>query len=306
MKAYIVIMVSQGKGMFKNVTIFILCIAALSGCATQFPSPQSAPYRGAAPANGAEIFKRSFEAHGGAHLASLNNLNVGLTGEWKQLIRRIQPLVTDFTYRVDSQERLFPSDGVYAAQYQGPAGTKSVFRTPDTIEVYYNGIASTDPAVLSSTALTADAFHLFLLGPLALQPWQDKFTRLSDAPLKGIDHYRLHLQREPGFGFSAQDSVVLWIDKETLLTKLVQITLQGHETTQGAHVEVEYLEYHKVDNFIFPVAFYERVNAPISIDAHAWQLTGIDVNRSYSLDALRGPNFTQDALPEANVLPKLR
>lgn len=36
----------------------------------------------------------------------------------------------------------------------------------------------------------------------------------------------------------------------------------------------------------FQCVFFERVKAPISIDAHAWRLTGLDINRSYTVDDL--------------------
>jgi len=147
---------------------FLVCVLGLlSACATKFPSPSKAEYVNSSDIgtelNGDKLFEQTFEAHGGDKLALLENLNVGLTGKWKQLIRRIQPLVTDYTFRVDSQERILPHERVYASQYNGPAGTKSVFRSPSSVEVFYNAGRSIDNDVLSSTALTADAFHLFLL-----------------------------------------------------------------------------------------------------------------------------------------------
>ena len=148
-------------------------------------------------------------------------MNLSISGQWKRLIKRIQPLVTDFNYRVDSQEHLFPNDGGYGALYNGPSGTKKVVRTPDSLEVYYNGEPSSDPEVLSSTALTADAFHLFLLGPLALNKWQADFTRLTDITYKDKSYHRLHLYQKPGFGYSKEDQVVLWVDTDTSLTKMI-------------------------------------------------------------------------------------
>ena len=71
---------------------------------------------------------------------------------------------------------------------------------------------------------------------------------------------------------------------------MIQITLEGHDTTKGAHVEVEYLNYTKVDGYVFPREFFERVNAPIAIDTHAWHLTGLDINRDYGLENLNGPS----------------
>lgn len=286
----------------KNLLCMLTMCLALSGCASTFPTPASSGYSGPDALSGPALFSQTFNAHGGEHLDHLHNVNVGLDGEWKQLIRRIQPLVTDFTYRVKSQERLLPRAGVYSAHYQGPAGRKSVFRAPDKIQVWYNGEPSQDPAVMSSTALTGDAFHLFLLGPLALERWGAQFMRLSDARLNRKLYHRIYLERTPGFGFSDRDQVVLWIDPTTGFTKLIQITLEGHETTKGAHVEVEYLAYAEIDRYVFPRKFFERVNAPIAIDAHAWHLTGLDINRDYTVQDLQSPTLNGPAQAAAAPL----
>ena len=266
----------------------LLIVSLFSACASKFPNPQIDASLDT-QITASQIFERTFNVHGGQVLDQLNDVNLSISGEWKRLIKRIQPLVTDFNYRVDSQERLYPNNGGYIALYNGPGGTKKVVRTTDSLEVYYNGESSNEPEVLSSTALTADAFHMFLLGPLALKNWQSDFTRLTDITYKEKSYHRLHLYRKPGFGYSQQDQVVLWVDTVSGRTKMMQITLEGHSTTKGAHVEVEFLDYIQKGAYIFPSKFFERVNAPISIDAHAWHLTGLDINRGNSIDDYKGP-----------------
>jgi len=274
--------------MFRLLAV-ILVASFLTACASRFPSPELDVALDS-QISAAQIFQRTFNVHGGASIEQLNDVNLSISGEWKTLIRRIQPLVTDYKYRIDSQERLFMNNGGYIALYNGPGGSKKVVRTTDSLAVYYNGEQSTDPEVLSSTALTADAFRLFLLGPLALQAWQDQFTRLTDITFQGEQHYRLHLNLNPGFGYSEQDQVVLWVNTESGRTKMIQITLEGHSTTKGAHVEVEYLGYTQKGDYLFPSDFFERVNAPISINAHAWHLTGLDINRGLALEEYQGAN----------------
>lgn len=269
-----------------KLLIILVSVLVLTGCASNFPDPSVDLPKNNQP-TASQIFDRTFNVHGGEKLDQLNDVNLSISGQWKRLITRIQPLVTDFTYRVDSQERLFPSSGGYVALYNGPSGTKKVVRTPQSLEVYYNQQQSDDTDVLSSTALTADAFHLFLLGPLALQKWQDGFTRLTDISYEGNDYHRLHLNRSPGFGYAEQDQVVIWVDTNTGRTKMIQITLEGHSTTKGAHVEVEFLDYIQLDDYLFPSKFFERVNAPIAIDAHAWHLTGLDINRGNTIDSYK-------------------
>lgn len=287
-----------------KAALTLVFLLILGGCASNFPKPNELPVQGEAELNATELFNKSFVAHGGEHLDELRNVNVGIDGKWKKLIRRIQPLVTDFNYRVKSQERLLPQARVYAAHYQGPGGRKTVFRKPDEIKVWYNGKASQSPEVLSSSALTGDSFHLFLLGPLALEKWRDGFQRLSNIEYQNKTYYRLYLQRFPGFGYSERDEMVLWIDQTSFLTKMVQITLEGHETTKGAHVEVEYLDYLKRGNYTFPSQFFERVNAPIAIDAHGWQLTGLDINRDYSIEDISGVELRGNAADDAAAIEK--
>jgi len=284
-----------------SLLLLLLTTFLLTGCASRFPDPQWAAHDTSVP-SGVDIFTATFNAHGGESLAELNDVNVSITGSWKTLIRKIQPLVTDYTYHVDSQERLLPNKRTYAALYTGPAGTKKVLRTPDKVDVHYNNLPSVDSQVLSSTALTADSFLLFLLGPLALEPWRDDFVRLSDEREKGKRYHRIYAAIAPGLGLSPRDEVVLWIDPDTNLTYKVQITLEGHDTTKGAHVETQFLSYETRAPFVFPAKFFERVNAPVSIDAHAWHLTGLDINRGLTLSDLEGPSYSPAAIRPANTI----
>ena len=96
----------------RHVLLMLTCLA-LSACASKFPSPEWAVHAVSSP-NGVEIFTNTFNTHGGESLDQLNDVNVSITGKWKKLIRKIQPLVTDFNYRVDSQERLLPKARIYA------------------------------------------------------------------------------------------------------------------------------------------------------------------------------------------------
>lgn len=287
--------------MHTHVLALLTATLILTGCASKFPTPERDGHSNNS-SNGSEIFTRTFNAHGGESLDALNDVNVSITGKWKKLIRKIQPLVTDFKYRVDSQERIFPQKRIYAALYQGPAGTKKVVRTPSDVSVYYNGIESTAPEVLSSTALTADSFHLFLLGPLALEAWRSEFTRLTDRTENNIPYQRIHLTRKPGLGFSTQDQIVLWVNPKTNRTYKVQITLEGHNSTKGAHVETVFLDYARRGPYVFPSRFFEKVNAPIAIDAHAWELTGLDINRDLRLSDLQGKDYSSNAARPATPI----
>lgn len=279
----------------------IVSLLVLGGCAQNFPRPANLPHDGSAP-TAEEIFGRTFRAHGGESLDDFNDLNVALDGEWKFLITRIQPLVTDHKYRVVSEERLLPSRGVYTAAYRGPAGTKRVVRTAESVRVFYNGEETFDEDVLQSTALTADSFFLFTIGPMALRESRGKFKRLEDGFDDGKRYYRIYTVVEPGLGYSAQDEIVLWVDPETYLTYRVHITLEGYKTTKGAHVDVTFLDYEKRGAYMLPSRYLERVLGPIRIRAHTWHLTGLDINRGLSLTDIEGRQYVGLAAAPATPL----
>ncbi len=229
--------------------------------------------------SGQAIFGATFAQHGGANLADLNDVNVAVDGEWHFLITKIQPLVTDDEYRQQSQERILVSPRAYAAHYTGEAGTKWVYRTASNTEVAYNGKRTLDEEVLAASALTADAFYLFVLGPLALSERVDDWKRLPDKIWQDRSYYRINGELTPGIGLSDNDHITLWVDKKTNLTLRLHITLEGFESTKGAHVDTTYLDYHTVGPFTLPSHFFERVLGPIKLDAHEWWYTGIDINR---------------------------
>jgi len=242
--------------------------------------------------SGRELFEASLAAHGGDVREAVNDLNVAVTGEWGNLIRRIQPLVTDFKYRIQSEERLHPESGVYAVKWTGPAGTKTIVRSRDETSVWYNGEPSLDADVLSSSAMTSDAFQLFHFGPSFLHWRGTDFTRLSDVEEKGRRYHRVYVELSPGFGLSPRDEVVVFIDPDTTLMHRVWITLEGFRTTKGASVDVTFLEYGELAGLTLPRKFVERVRAPISIHAHAWEVTAWDANRGYGPEAISGATFT--------------
>lgn len=285
----------------------LLAVAALlfAGWASPFPRVADAP---AAPfpdgLDAPTLFARTLTAHGGDLHAAGGDLNLSLDGQWDRLILRIQPVVTDATYRVRAEERYLPAERLYAVQWQGPAGTKQVVRTPETIEIYYNGERDPDEARRRAAAMTADAFQLFHLGPSFLQAREATFTRLANHTEQGVAYHRLHTTLRPGFGFSPADDVVIWIDPTTHRLFRVHLTLNGFETTQGAHVDTTFLAYRQVGAFLLPTELNERVRGPLRINAHRWWLTGADLDRGWEAADVTGPNFERGAAPPATALPR--
>ena len=122
---------------------------------------------------------------------------------------------------------------------------------------------------------------------------------MPDQREKGRNYRLLLATVEPGFGESSRDQVVLWIDVQTSRLFRVHMTLNGFESTQGAHVDTTFLEYRQVGAYLFPVRFNERVRGPIQIDAHDWHTTGIDLDRGWSAADIGGAAFKGAAAPQA-------
>lgn len=253
----------------------VLIVVLLGGCGTSFPRPGDTATKGSL--NGQEIFERSLNAQTRGNKA-LRNVSYETDGSWEFLVTKVQPLITDDSYRMIGQEFIDLEAGHYTALFSGPAGTKKVIRTTDTVAVYYNGQQSKDDDVLKAAAMTADATSVFYLGPAALGHREYQFTRLSDIVENGTIYYRIYSVVEPGFGFSERDELVFWIDRDSFLVYRTHITLEGFRTTRGAHVDVTNLANRQVDGHIFASEFFERVRGPLALDVHHWWMTSIGVN----------------------------
>ena len=185
-----------------------------------------------------------------------------------------------------------PNKGLYSALYNGPAGTKKVVRTPDSVEVFYNNEVSKESETLQATAMTSDAFVLFSLDPLALNRYQTDFTQIADSNFKGKKYHRIYSRIKPGLGFAKEDEV----DPDTYLTYILEVTLKGYPKTQKAHVNVRYLDYQQFGKnnqyrFTIPTHIIERVLAPINVHAHTWRVTGLDLNRGITLNDISGKKW---------------
>lgn len=265
-------------------------LVMLGGCArfpTAVPDARFADGLGAT-----QIFDDCLTAHGGDMRDYPGDINMSTDGHWHALIQRVQPVISDAGFRVTSQERYRPRDGIYAVHHEGPLGDKQVIRTPAGITVYYNGVRETDPVKLRATALTNDAFLLFHFGPTFIKARTIAISRLPDSRESSQRYYRLIATLSPGFGEAKRDQVVLWINAQTHLLYRVHFTLNGFETTQGAHVDTTFLAYRKLGRFMLPVQFNERVRGPLRIPAHEWHTTEMDLDRGWQPADVEREHFT--------------
>ena len=282
--------------------IVVFACALLAGCATGFPTA-STPFEAADGLDGRAVLARSLVAHGGDLRSRPGDFNYSSDGRWSTLIQRIQPVVTDAGYRVTSEARYSPSQGIYAVRHQGPKGIKQVVRTRNAIEVYYDGIRVADADTLRATAMTADAFELFHFGPSFLAARAAGVVRMPDATEAGVRYLRVLVDIAPGFGEAASDRVVAWVDPRTFLLHRVHMTLKGFSTTQGAHVDTTMSDYRDLGGVMVPTRFLERVRGPLRIDAHTWWVTGMDADRGWQARDVGEGRLAGEAECPAAALP---
>ncbi len=288
----------------------------LGACATPLPLTAAAPTTASAAA--AKRLADSADAHGLAAYRQINDINIGYGGQWRPLIDRVQPEVVDIGFRGPSQERLMPAAGVVAQAYAGVKGTKQVFwqrgktlaaagRDQGEIAVWFNGQPSQRASELAAAALVAEGYGLFLLGPLWVASRQAAGLAVP-ADVAGTErvHGRLcdvvNVWLSPGLGHAATDRVSLLIDRDDHVTRRLRFTLEGYEGTRGAVAEVDRFEHARRFGLLLPMRSYEEVVHPLRLPAHDWFVTGLDVNRGYGAEALRGAQFSGAAAAPARAL----
>lgn len=263
------------------------------------------------------LLRSSADAHGLSQLEAVHDLNVSFEGHWRWLVGKIQPELVDAGFRGQSQERWLLREGLLAQLHSGPHGQKKVVRRQsaggvDTVQVWFNGVPATDRARLDAAALVADAYGLFLLGPMLLvrNATPRRVTTLAiagQAQLKqaGQSHdcEVLRADIRPGIGTSDADRLELWIDGATRLMHRVRMSLNGLESTRGALVDVDTFAHRRIHGIQWPTRFHERLLRPAPLDVHAWHLTGLDINRGESEEELAGSAFRGRALKDAEPLP---
>jgi hypothetical protein len=284
----------------------------LSACGTPLPLTATAPSASSAAA--AQRLADSANAHGLAAYRQITDINIGYAGQWRPLVNRVQPEVVDEGFRGPSQERLMPAAGVVAQAYAGVKGKKQVFwqraksaalagRDQGEVAVWFNGQPSQRASELAAAALVAEGYGLFLLGPLWLASRQ-----AVPADVAGTERVNgrlcdvINVWLSPGLGHAASDRISLYIDRDDHVMRRVRFTLEGYEGTRGAVAEVDTFEHARHFGLLLPMRSYEEVVHPLRLPAHDWFVTGLDVNRGYGVDALRGAQFSGAAEAPARAL----
>ena len=258
--------------LFRLTTLSVLALQA--GCAAQFPEPIGSRNHASAEA----VLDRSIAAHGGYLFDHAGSVRVSYDGEWRNVVKVLQPVLVDAGYRQKSDEMLDLTTADIVQVHNGPDGTKLVARTAEDVSVLYDDVTSDDETTRAASALVADAYTMFLAGPSFIRQRDAQLTLLEPAMRDGESYQRIHAVLEPGFGFSDRDEVVLWINEETGYLGLVHFTIDGLASTRGAHVDVAFDAHKEIDGFIWPTEFYERVRAPLRVPAHSWHVVDLEVS----------------------------
>ncbi len=278
-------------------------LGMLHGCAAPLPVSLTAS---PTPA-GQALLNESAAAHGMAAFKALNDISVAYEGAWRLLIDKLQPVLTDPGFRIKSEERLLPREGVIAQAHSGPAGRKFVVRRPSShafseVRVWYNGEEARDTERRAAAALVADAYRITLLGPMLLAE-RNLVLELGD--IETVNTHScdvLRIQLAPGLGHTHFDQLALFIDRKQRLVRRIRFSLEGLESTKGTAHQVDLFDHQALHGMHLPTRFAEMRVHPTLLPVRDWRLTGLDVNRGFSAADLAGPELAGTARQPAAAL----
>jgi len=284
-------------------SIAISVLALLTAC-SNMPTPQQSTTQADARA----LLDQSQAAHGKAAFLAIRDLSVAYDGKWFELVTRIQPVLTDKTFRKASEERMLFSDkfgdSVVAQIHTGDAGKKMVLRDAslplgERASVWVNQQAETNRDKIAAAHLVVEAYQLFLYPAFYIER-AAHLERVGSGNVGGRDCDLLLAVMRPGIGNSAEDRVVLYIDKQDKLVKRVRLTLEGLNSTKGAIVDVDHDRFVEIAGVTWPTHFYEALVAPFpGLPAHDFSLRGLDVNRGLTKADFANAQFSERAAKPA-------
>ena len=241
-------------------------LLALAGCASTWPAVPAGPGSRSARAR----LREAADAHGLEAWRRLRDVNLGYDQLPWPAARGLQP-------GGPAQLRLLPASGESALQAN-----------------------PTDPG---ATPLAAALHRLLLLGPLALADFDGVVHWAEPVTLDGQRCDHLHLPLEPGLGGTSADRLSLFIDRDQLWLRRLQVSLTGLD--RAALVRVDMAGHRRLHGVVWPLRFAAAGGGPLpgTAAALAWQLTGLDVDRGYPAEALRRTPWAAGAAAPAAALP---
>jgi hypothetical protein len=282
---------------FKPIAAAFFVLSLLAGCGS-IPLPQGSQSQPAALA----LLEQSQQAHGKAAFEAIKDINVSYTGTWF-IITKVQPAITDVVYRQTSQERMLMGDSLIAQIHSGPGGQKTVVEDQRKVAIWYNQQPYTGADQMAASHLVLHAYQLFLYPAFYVQR-ASVLELAGSSVVNNRDCDNLLAVLRPGIGTSAEDRVLLCIDRQDKLVRRVWLTLEGSEPSKGAVVSVVHDKFVQVGGVMWPTHFYETVVKPFAgLPAHDFALSGIDVNRGLSKADFADGKFSPLAARPAAALP---
>jgi hypothetical protein len=253
-----------------------LCISLLASCASTKICTREIK---SSDSEALAIVRASQKAHGIEAFSKIRDLSVRYEGAWASIAPRFQPVLVDSKFRGASEERIILLSRVVAQNHQGPGGQKSVLKKPGSTSICYNGQLSKDTEATQAAALAVDAYTLFLLGPFYFQPSGTVFVMNGESKVDDELCDEVLAILRPGFGVADEDRVVLYVDRSTKQLRRVRMTLNGLDSTRGSEVDVTFRAFRRIGGVLWPTDFDERVRSPFDLQAHHWNLLGLEINR---------------------------
>jgi hypothetical protein len=298
---------------------WLMMIGFLTGCGSM-PVPKGLSSQPEAIA----LLEQAQQAHGKAAFAAVKDISVSYTGTWFTAITKIQPEITDITFRQTSEERMLMADGLIAQIHSGPGGQKTVVEDSKDksvgqsnvlndvlnngnfngkLSIWYNQVPHTGAPQMAASHIVLHAYQLFLYPAFYVQRASLLELAGSDV-INGRPCDKLLAVLRPGIGNSAEDRVQLCIDKQDKRVRSTWLTLEGSEPSKGAVVSVVYDKFVEVGGVVWPAHFYETVVRPLAgLPAHDFSLSGLDVNRGLTRADFAGGKFLNKAAHPAALLP---
>jgi hypothetical protein len=262
------------------------------------------PKHSTTQADARALLDQTQAAHGKAAFLAIRDLSVSYDGKWFELVTRIQPVLTDKTFRKTSEERMLFGDNLIAQIHTGDAGKKMVLRDGglplgERASVWFNQQPETNRDKIAAAHLVVEAYQLFLY-PAFYVERAAYLERVGTDSVGGRECELLLAVVRPGIGNSTEDRVVLYIGKQDKLVRRVRLTLEGLDSTKGAIVDVDHDRFVEIAGVTWPTHFYEALVAPFpGLPAHDFSLRGLDVNRGLTKADFANAQFSERAAKPA-------
>ncbi len=249
----------------RALAVPLLPLLALAGCATPWPEVLAGPGSTSARAR----LREAADAHGLAGWQQLQDVNLGFDALPWPSARGLQP-------GGPAQLRLLPASGGLALH--------------------------ADQADPGATPLDAALHRLLLLGPIALANFDGIVNWAEPVTLDGRRCDHLHLPLAPGLGGMVADRLSLFVDRDQLLLRRLQVSLTALD--RAAIATVDLADHRRLHGVVWPLQFATVTGLALAGgQALAWQVTGLDVDRGYPASALQATPWGGSAQRPAAALP---